>query len=323
MATADEHRTIAPIVGPDDPRRFTDSGIEIKPPYDDAGPAAGPAETARRARRVPVHARHPPRHVPRAAVDDAPVRGLRERDRSPTSATATCSSQGSTGLSMAFDLPTQLGLDSDDPRCLGRGRADRGGDRHDRRHADRVRSDPARPGVDLDDDQRAGERAAAALRARRRGAGRAVAEQLRGTTQNDILKEYIARGNYIYPPTGAIRLTTDLFAYCHERIPTLEHDLDQRLPLPREGLLGRAGGRVHARQRDRLRPGGARRRARDRQSSRRGWRSSSTATTTSSRRWPSSAPRGGCGPRSCASASAPRTSARGGCASTPRPAASR
>jgi methylmalonyl-CoA mutase, N-terminal domain len=43
--------------------------------------------------------------------------------------------------------------------------------------------------------------------------------ELRGTTQNDILKEYIARGNFIYPPVPAMRLTTDLFAYCHERVP--------------------------------------------------------------------------------------------------------
>jgi methylmalonyl-CoA mutase N-terminal domain/subunit len=43
---------------------------------------------------------------------------------------------------------------------------------------------------------------------------------LRGTTQNDILKEYIARGNYIYPPAPSMRLTTDLFAYCRERIPS-------------------------------------------------------------------------------------------------------
>jgi methylmalonyl-CoA mutase N-terminal domain/subunit len=48
---------------------------------------------------------------------------------------------------------------------------------------------------------------------------RVAPEQLRGTTQNDILKEYIARGNFIYPPQGAIRLTTDLFAYCKKRIP--------------------------------------------------------------------------------------------------------
>ncbi|CAA9480312.1 MAG: Methylmalonyl-CoA mutase [uncultured Solirubrobacterales bacterium] len=45
------------------------------------------------------------------------------------------------------------------------------------------------------------------------------ANQLRGTTQNDVLKEYIARGNFIYPPEPAMRLTTDLFAYCKERIP--------------------------------------------------------------------------------------------------------
>src|SRR4028119_2279961 len=44
-------------------------------------------------------------------------------------------------------------------------------------------------------------------------------EKLRGTTQNDILKEYIARGNYIYPPGPSMRLTTDLFAYCNEHIP--------------------------------------------------------------------------------------------------------
>ncbi|MEA2125506.1 MAG: methylmalonyl-CoA mutase, N-terminal domain, partial [Solirubrobacteraceae bacterium] len=44
-------------------------------------------------------------------------------------------------------------------------------------------------------------------------------EKLRGTTQNDILKEYIARGNYIYPPGPSMRLTTDLFAYCKEHIP--------------------------------------------------------------------------------------------------------
>src|SRR5947207_12684257 len=43
--------------------------------------------------------------------------------------------------------------------------------------------------------------------------------QLRGTVQNDILKEYVARGNYIFPPKPAMRLTTDLFAYCAERIP--------------------------------------------------------------------------------------------------------
>src|SRR6266496_275526 len=46
-----------------------------------------------------------------------------------------------------------------------------------------------------------------------------AASELRGTVQNDILKEYVARGNYIFPPKPSMRLTTDLFAYCAERIP--------------------------------------------------------------------------------------------------------
>ena len=44
-------------------------------------------------------------------------------------------------------------------------------------------------------------------------------EQLRGTVQNDVLKEYVARGNYIYPPEPTMRLTTDIFAYCDENVP--------------------------------------------------------------------------------------------------------
>ena len=87
-------------------------------------------------------------------------------------------------------------------------------------------------------------------------------ERLRGTVQNDILKEYIARGNFIYPPVpvdaahdGPVRLLRRARA-------ALEHGLDLRLPLPREGRLGRAGGRVHAGQRHGLRAGGDRRGAR-------------------------------------------------------------
>ncbi|MDQ6817545.1 MAG: methylmalonyl-CoA mutase family protein, partial [Actinomycetota bacterium] len=125
---------------------------------------------------------------------------------------------GSTGLSMAFDLPTQLGLDSDDPRAVG---------------------EVGRTGVAIDtiDDMRTAfedipldkvstsmtiNAPAAVLLALYELVGEeqgVASEQLRGTTQNDILKEYIARGNFIYPPEGAIRLTTDLFAYCKERVP--------------------------------------------------------------------------------------------------------
>ena len=94
--------------------------------------------------------------------------------------------------------------------------------------------------------------------------GVAAADIGGGTIQNDLLKEYIARGTYIYPPRQSMRLITDIFAYCNERIPQLEHDLDLRLPHPRSRLDGGAGDRVHARQRHRLRAGGDRRRARRR-----------------------------------------------------------
>src|SRR5918997_738656 len=125
---------------------------------------------------------------------------------------------GSTGLSMAFDLPTQLGLDSDDPRCLG---------------------EVGRTGVAIDtlDDMRTafdgiplGEvstsmtinapAAVLLLLYQLVGEEQGVpSEKLRGTVQNDILKEYIARGNFIYPPEPSMRLTTDLFAYCAEHVP--------------------------------------------------------------------------------------------------------
>ena len=127
--------------------------------------------------------------------------------------------RGQAGLSIAFDLPTQLGYDSDDPRA--RGEVGRTGVAIDSIDDMRIapRRHPARPGLDVDDDQRAGGAAAAALRARRRGTGRRRRSTLRGTVQNDILKEYVARGNYIFPPRPSMRITTDLFAYCAERLP--------------------------------------------------------------------------------------------------------
>ena len=216
---------------------------------------------------------------------------------------------GSTGLSMAFDLPTQLGLDSDDPRCLGEvGRTGVAIDTIDdmRTAFDGIPLDQVSTSMTIN-----APAAVLLLLYQLVGEEQGVApEKLRGTVQNDILKEYIARGNFIYPPEPSMRLTTDLFAYCARARAELEHDLDLRLPLPREGRLGRPGGRVHAGQRDRLRAGGDRRRARGRRLRARAWPSSSTATTTSSRRSRSSAPPGGSGRTRCASASARRTRRR-------------
>ena len=198
MAT-EERLTVAPIVGPDDPRRFTDSGIEVKPLYTEDDLAGGPASWASRARSRTRAAR-----IARCTASSrgrcASTRATR-RPRSPTSATSYLLAHGSTGLSMAFDLPTQLGLDSDDPRCLGEVGPHGRGHRHDRRHAHGVRRDPARRGLDVDDDQRAGRGAAAALRAGRRGAGR----RARAAARHDAERraQGVHRARQLHLPAGA------------------------------------------------------------------------------------------------------------------------
>ncbi len=217
MATTDEHRTIAPIVGPDDPRRFTDSGIEIKPLYTDQDVPEDLPERLGEPGEYPfTRGIHRDMYrgqlwTMRQYAGYASAKESNERYR-------YLLAHGSTGLSMAFDLPTQLGLDSDDPRCLGEvGRTGVAIDSIDdmRTAFDQIPLDQVSTSMTIN-----APAAPLMLLYELIGEEQGVpAEKLRGTTQNDILKEYIARGNFIYPPKGAIRLTTDLFAYCRERIP--------------------------------------------------------------------------------------------------------
>src|SRR5213079_1089877 len=126
--------------------------------------------------------------------------------------------RGQTGLSIAFDLPTQLGYDSDDPRAVGEvGRTGVAIDSI----ADMEILLGGIPLGEVSTSMTINAPASLLLLLYE-----LVAEEqgvpptaLRGTVQNDILKEYIARGNYIFPPRPSMRLTTDLFAYCAERIP--------------------------------------------------------------------------------------------------------
>jgi methylmalonyl-CoA mutase N-terminal domain/subunit len=125
---------------------------------------------------------------------------------------------GQTGLSLAFDLPTLLGYDSVDSRALGE--VGRTGVAIDSLADMRVLLD----GIPLGEVSTSMTINAPAslllllyeLVAEEQGV---ASTELRGTVQNDILKEYVARGNYIFPPKPSMRLTTDLFAYCAERIP--------------------------------------------------------------------------------------------------------
>ena len=125
---------------------------------------------------------------------------------------------GQTGLSVAFDLPTQLGLDSDDEDSLGEvGKV--GVPIDSLEDMEELFSDIDLGKVSTSMTINAPATTLLALyvaTADNQGVSR---DSLRGTVQNDILKEYIARGLYIYPPKESIRLTTDLFEWCNQNIP--------------------------------------------------------------------------------------------------------
>jgi methylmalonyl-CoA mutase N-terminal domain/subunit len=218
MASTDsteEHLTVAPIVGPDDPRRFTDSGIEIGELYTEQDLPAdldlGEPGMFPYTRGVHREMYRKQTWTMRQYAGYASAKESNERYR-------YLLSKGSTGLSMAFDLPTQLGLDSDNPRCLGEvGRTGVAIDTIDdmRTAFDGIPLDKVSTSMTIN-----APAACLLLLYELVGEEQGVpSEQLRGTTQNDVLKEYIARGNYIYPPQPTMRLTTDLFQYCHENVP--------------------------------------------------------------------------------------------------------
>jgi methylmalonyl-CoA mutase N-terminal domain/subunit len=126
--------------------------------------------------------------------------------------------QGQSGLSVAFDLPTQIGYDADDDMALGEvGKV--GVSISSLRDMERLFA-----GIPLDkvSTSMTINAPAAVLLAMYIAVGKrqgVESAKLRGTVQNDILKEYIARGTYIYPPKPSMRLITDLFAYCKTEVP--------------------------------------------------------------------------------------------------------
>jgi len=127
-------------------------------------------------------------------------------------------SQGTTGLSVAFDLPTQIGYDSDAPESAGEvGRVGVAIDSLE----DMETLLEGIPLESVSTSMTINATAAILLAlyvavARRRGVPETA---LSGTVQNDILKEYVARGTYIYPPSASLRLVTDVIAYCADRVP--------------------------------------------------------------------------------------------------------
>jgi methylmalonyl-CoA mutase N-terminal domain/subunit len=209
--------SIAPVVGPEDPRVFTDSGIEIEPLYEEGDVEPGLPERLGEPGAYPfTRGIHEEMYrsrlwTMRQYAGFATPEDTNERYR-------YLIEHGSTGLSMAFDLPTQLGRDSDDPMCQGEvGRTGVPIDTiEDMRICfDQIPLDEVSTSMTIN-----APAAILLLLYELVGEEQGVkADVLRGTVQNDVLKEYMARGNYIYPPEATMRLTTDIFEYCSEHVP--------------------------------------------------------------------------------------------------------
>ena len=195
-------------------RFATDADIEIKGAY---GPSDAPGEVPPPAGAFPYT----------RGVQDTMYRGqlwtMRQYAGFGTAAESNrrykyLLAQGGKGLSVAFDLPTQMGRDSDHP--MARGEVGRVGVAIDSLEDMRVLFDGI-PLADVSTSMTINATAATLLAlyvAVGEDQGVPV-EALRGTIQNDILKEYIARGTYIYPPAGSMRLITDTFTYCSREVP--------------------------------------------------------------------------------------------------------
>ncbi len=126
--------------------------------------------------------------------------------------------QGQTGLSVAFDLPTQMGYDSDDP--VARGEVGRVGVPISTIEDMRILTDGL-PLESVSISMTINSTASILLAfllgvARERGISW---DRLSGTVQNDLLKEYVARGTYIFPPQASLKLTTDVFEFCGKNVP--------------------------------------------------------------------------------------------------------
>jgi methylmalonyl-CoA mutase N-terminal domain/subunit len=194
--------------------RLTDSGIEVKPVYTALDLPAGELE---------LPGEHPFTRGPYPTMYRGRPWTIRQYAGYGSAEETNARfhyllARGQTGLSVAFDLPTQLGYDSDDP--LAAGEVGRTGVAIDSVADMEVLLD----GIPLGEVSTSMTINAPAalllllyeLVAESQGV---PGDRLRGTVQNDVLKEYVARGNYIFPPRPTMRLTTDLFAYCAERLP--------------------------------------------------------------------------------------------------------
>ncbi|HWC31621.1 MAG TPA: methylmalonyl-CoA mutase family protein, partial [Actinomycetota bacterium] len=205
-------------MGDDLERRSTDSGIEIRPLYEAGDLSAFDPERDLGRPGEPPFTRGPYPSMYRGRVWTMRQYAGMGTAEETNGRFRYLLDRGQTGLSVAFDLPTQMGLDSDHPRAtdeVGRTGVAIDSVEDMERLLDGIPLDQVTTSMTIN--------ATAAillllyeLVAEEQGV---PPEKLGGTVQNDILKEYAARGTYIYPPKPSMRLVTDLFAYCRDRVP--------------------------------------------------------------------------------------------------------
>ena len=174
-------------------------------------------------RRIPLHARRPADDVPRPPLDHAPVRRLRHRRRVATSGSATSSARARPASPSPSTSPRRSATTPTIPWPSAKSA---------RSASPSTRSTTwRRCSTDIPLDQVSTTmtiNAPAAVLARhvhrrRREAGRRPRAKLSGTVQNDVLKEYVARGTYIFPPGPSVRLAADIIAYCAKERAAVEH----------------------------------------------------------------------------------------------------
>jgi methylmalonyl-CoA mutase, N-terminal domain len=199
-----------------DQERFTDSGIEIQPVYGPDDVKTDPDELGAPGEWPFTRGVYPQMYrgrlwTMRQYAGFGSAEATNKRFRYLLGA-------GQTGLSVAFDLPTQMGFDSDHPKAIDE--VGRVGVAIDSLADMELLFDE----IPLDEVSTSMTINATAsillllyeLVAEKQGVSR---EKISGTVQNDILKEYTARGTYIYPPRPSMRIITDLFAYCRDNLP--------------------------------------------------------------------------------------------------------
>jgi methylmalonyl-CoA mutase, N-terminal domain len=162
--------------------------------------------------------------------------------------------QGQTGISVAFDLPTQIGYDADDPFATGEvGKV--GVSISSLQDMELLFRDIPLDKVSTSMTINAPASVLLAMYiavAKRQGV---PPHHLRGTIQNDILKEYIARGTYIFPPKPSMRLITDIFRFCQSEVPHWNTISISGYHIREAGSTAVPGGRFHTRKRGGLCPG--------------------------------------------------------------------